>query len=292
MIHKAENVIKSSEFPFAIYDAHGQSDALSDNPYVHKHDSLEVNYIVSGKGYYLYNNQKYELHPGDIYIINNHEYHMAYNEENLFLKVIVFNADLVWNGNQIDYSFLKAFFERGESDRPFLRADEPVAKELVPIILNIEKEWTQKDPGYRMFIKTDLMKLLGIVYRYYESEKRFEHNYSNSSQNHHHAVIRVVDHINAHYWEHLSLEEMADMVHMSKNYFSKLFSETMKMPFSSYVLEKRLNHACILLKTTDNPITDVAVFSGFDTVSYFNKAFKKRYGQSPGFYRTIHKPKA
>lgn len=78
---------------------------------------------------------------------------------------------------------------------------------------------------------------------------------------------------------------MAKIVHMSENYFSSIFREVMQIPFSKYVLEKRLNQAGMLLKTTDLHITAVASQTGFDNISYFNRVFKRKYELSPGKYR-------
>ena len=79
MLRTHSQIIHKTEFPFNIYDAHGLSASQLDNPTIHRHDCLEINYVVSGKGCYLFDEQRYDLHPGDIYIINNQEYHMAYN---------------------------------------------------------------------------------------------------------------------------------------------------------------------------------------------------------------------
>jgi len=288
MIHTKDQVIRESEFPFRIFDAYGKQDSPLETPIVHRHDCLEINYVVSGRGYYLFDDKKYELQAGDIYVINNREYHMAYNTGDLHLIVVVFNADLVWNGSQTDYMYLKAFFERNDKESPFLKADLPVAGEIASLILNIYKEWKEKKPGYRIMVKADLLKILGMIYRHYEEMERFESHRSHPWGNHH-SIIRVVDHINTHFREHLTLKEMAGMVHMSENYFSGIFSETMQMPFSRYVLGKRLQEACVLLKTTDRSITDIALNTGFDSVSYFNKAFKKNYRMSPGMYRANQK---
>ena len=284
MIHRSDFIMKEGEFPFDIFDAYGAKRPIEDNPVIHRHDCLEINYIVSGKGYYLFDDHKYELQPGDIYVINNQEYHMAYNTGDLHLIVIVFNEDLVWNGSQTDYMYLKAFFDRKENDFPFLKAEMSVTSEISSFIMNMYKEWKEKKPGYRILVKADLLKILGLIYRHYEETERFENLRSHPLGNHH-SIIRVVDHINAHYNESIRLKDMAGMVHMSENYFSGIFSETMQVPFSRYILQKRLKEACILLRTTEISVTDIALQTGFESISYFNKAFKKSYGMAPGAYR-------
>ena len=289
MIYAKDDVIQKNEFPFDIFNGNGQNNHLpSEKITVHNHDCLEINYVVHGGGYYLIGNNKYELHTGDICLINNQEYHMAMNTGMLMLKVIVFNADLIWNGSQMDYMYLKAFFERKENYEPFFKAGGDIAEAVTPIIFALDKEWREKKPGYRILIKADLMKMLAMIYRYYQESESFDDQAKPPWKNYH-CVTQAVDYINSHYQERLTLGGMAEMVHMSENYFSTVFREVVQMPFSKYVLEKRLDHACMLLKTTNIHITAVALQSGFENISYFNRVFKKKYGGSPGRYRSDKK---
>ena len=55
---------------------------------------------------------------------------------------------------------------------------------------------------------------------------------------------------------------------------------------STYIIRKRLKHACMLLSTTDNSIIEFALDSGFENVPYFNRTFKKHIGIMPGEYRS------
>lgn len=288
MIRQKDNIIQESEFPFNISDVNGQNDELPmEMRRLHNHDCLEISYVIQGGGQYLVGDKRFELRTGDICIVNNQEYHMMFNA-GMLLKVMVFNIDLVWNGSQMDYMYLKAFFERSEQELPFLKGELPITKAVASVISDIDYEWKEKKPGYRILIKADLLKMLGMIYRYYEETESFCGQKAASWANYH-SVIRVVDYINDNYSRHLTLGEMAEMVHMSENYFSGIFSEVLKMPFSRYVLEKRLSQACILLKTTDRPVIEIALLSGFETISYFNKTFKEKYGCTPGRYRAEYK---
>ena len=64
-----------------------------------------------------------------------------------------------------------------------------------------------------------------------------------------------------------------------------LFKEMMNTTFVGYVNELRLNHAALLLVTTDSPIIEIASKSGFNNLSNFNRAFKMHFGKTPSAYR-------
>ncbi len=289
MIYATDLVISQSEFPFDMFEGSGEPDSTPpEHLKLHNHSCLEINYVSEGEGCYLIGNREYELHPGDICIINNQEYHMAVNHGGLRLKVIVFDPELVWSGSRTDYQYLRAFFERSEGESPFLGAELPITGEITPILFDLEREWQQKKPGYRLLIKADLLTLLARIYRHYVEQDSFGDHISGAFQNHH-SILIAVDYINSHYQEDLTLGQMAELAHMSQHYFSAMFSRIMQMPFSRYVLQRRLTQAGMLLKTTYLPVTEIALHTGFGTVSYFNKVFKKIYGTAPGTYRKEHR---
>ena len=71
----------------------------------------------------------------------------------------------------------------------------------------------------------------------------------------------------------------------SKSYVSHTFKKTFGLSFSAYCNELKLNDAKNLLLITDTPITDIAINTGFNDVSYFVRLFKERYGLSPLQFR-------
>ncbi|MBE5732713.1 MAG: helix-turn-helix transcriptional regulator [Clostridiales bacterium] len=71
----------------------------------------------------------------------------------------------------------------------------------------------------------------------------------------------------------------------SKSYVSHMFKNAFGVSFSAYCNDLKLNDAKNLLLITDTSITDIAMNSGFNDVSYFVRLFKEKYGQSPLQYR-------
>jgi len=86
----------------------------------------------------------------------------------------------------------------------------------------------------------------------------------------------------------ISLNEVASMVYMTRTSFCRFFLTRTKRTFSEYLKELRLNHAASLLTEKDMNISGIAVNSGYNNLSNFNRQFKKRYALSPQDYRQIH----
>jgi two-component system, response regulator YesN len=96
---------------------------------------------------------------------------------------------------------------------------------------------------------------------------------------------KALRYFNAHYSEKIGLESVADEVHLSPSYFSRLFKGEMKMNFSTYLNELRIERSKVLLDDRSISLVEIAGRVGFEDQSYFTKVFKKVTGLSPGAYR-------
>lgn len=79
----------------------------------------------------------------------------------------------------------------------------------------------------------------------------------------------------------LSLSELAFLCNMSLSTFKRQFLKMYGKPPASYFMAKKLERAHHIIKMGKTPISDVAYECGFETVSSFNRAFKKHYGLTP-----------
>lgn len=98
-------------------------------------------------------------------------------------------------------------------------------------------------------------------------------------------IIQASNYIKMHFAEPLSIEDIAASVNLSKYYFIKRFGETMNMTPGQYITKIRLEQAIHLLRNTELTIKDIAVKVGYGDDNYFNKAFRKVVGTSPGEFR-------
>jgi len=85
-----------------------------------------------------------------------------------------------------------------------------------------------------------------------------------------------------------SLEQLADEVGLSASRLAHLFREEVGRSIQSYILERRLMMAAMLIVQTHERISQIAYSVGFGDVSNFNHAFKRRFEMSPRQYRKKH----
>jgi len=100
-----------------------------------------------------------------------------------------------------------------------------------------------------------------------------------------HVIQLALSYIQENYRRELSLREVADYVHMSKNYFSEQFKRRTGLNFIDYVIRLRIHYAKHLLEHTGMRVQDVGLESGFNSPKHFLKLFKRLTGCTPAEYR-------
>ncbi|MCR4658427.1 MAG: helix-turn-helix domain-containing protein [Lachnospiraceae bacterium] len=98
-------------------------------------------------------------------------------------------------------------------------------------------------------------------------------------------VQKAVAYIDDHYNESLKLENVAAYVGLNTSYLSTIFKRELKISFSGYLTQKRIEEACRLLLRSNDSLSDIASQVGFENQSYFSQIFKDHTGMSPKEYR-------
>ena len=99
-------------------------------------------------------------------------------------------------------------------------------------------------------------------------------------------IVRIQTYIDENYGDQsLCLSRISDLFHISESYFSFLFKKTVGVNFSTYLEQIRMTQAKHLLETADIKITDLYVAVGYNNLTSFRRAFKKKYGVAPNALR-------
>ena len=98
-------------------------------------------------------------------------------------------------------------------------------------------------------------------------------------------ILKVKSYIDEHYKDEMSLEQLADLVGMTCTSFSRYFKQRTSKTISEYIIDIRLGHAARMLIDTADSISEICWRTGFNTLSNFNRLFRKRKGCSPTEFR-------
>ena len=99
------------------------------------------------------------------------------------------------------------------------------------------------------------------------------------------AITRAKEFIHQHLTEDLSLGQVAKAVNMSTFYFCKMFKKVTGINFTDYLSRVRIEKSKNLLLNRNLRVSEIAFDVGFQSLTHFNRVFKKILGQSPTQYR-------
>jgi AraC-like DNA-binding protein len=105
---------------------------------------------------------------------------------------------------------------------------------------------------------------------------------------------RAVAYIEANLGSKLAIREMADLVALSKSYFSRAFKQTLGSSPMAYIAVRRVERAKLMMASTGQRLTDIALACGFADQSHLNRYFRRIVGVSPGLWRRVsqYEPRA
>lgn len=102
-----------------------------------------------------------------------------------------------------------------------------------------------------------------------------------------HTFDTMLNYMNTHFSEKLTLKSLADNFDLNPNYCCSLFTKYLGKTFSQYLTELRINEAQSLLRTTNYSLEQIASLTGYSDYFYFSKVFKKQCTYSPKEYRKL-----
>lgn len=254
----------------------------TENGYPHTHDYMELQYIYSGEGRYIIDATPYDVSAGNLLIINpgaEHS-HVVTNRDNPMTILALGLCDVQFT----DMPSGKIVFP-GLS--PVLAADTRLQNHITTIFFHMLAEKEQHFPG-----KYDMMRLylsqilLYIIRAYKEPAEPATSQPSFTSHRKKHVVQTIMDYMEVHYNEKISLDAIAGNMYLSPIYISKIFKEETGSSPIQYLIRIRLHKATVLMKEhPEYSIKKIAEMVGYEDAYHFSKIFKKHMSLTPKEYR-------
>ena len=253
--------------------------------YEHHHTALEITMVLSGSGIYATDESEFSFESGDIFLFGTDERHWIKKLDchTDFLNVH-FEPRFIWSENFGISSgeLIRVFLNRKKNRLNKLDMTKESSMSVKRLIFQMEKELEEKKREHEIMLKVHLVNILIEMIRSFEGQID-ENDFSYNAQALHH-IERSLKYIDSHLSENITLEEIANVAHMSKNYFCRIFKKLNGMSPWDYITVKRIEHAVMLLNTTDLTRLEIAQRCGYNNTSNFYYAFKKVTGKAPGDY--------
>lgn len=234
---------------------------------IHSHYFTEVFIVLSGNGNFIAQKDIFPIEKGDVVIINPYVQHTEISSVEAPLWYLVLGID---NLSLVQHVDQKQYFK-------FHDYTNNLSALLKLVLMEVEDK---KQPAHQIFIKNLSQLILLQIYRDHNFQFTFNKNKSVSKDS-----VIIKDYIDSHFKTDVTLEEIAQQVHLDKYYIIHTFKENFGETPIHYLIKKRIQNAKELLISTDLSISEIAQVNGFSSQSYFNQAFKKEVQMTPMAYR-------
>lgn len=249
---------------------------------MHWHNAVELVYNAAGSCIISVSGSEYSLADGDLLLIPTGEIHeittCSKNGKQYFIQFNISTLDGFGGINDI-----RPFMERTVR---ISRSEEPGLQSSVEMyILQLIREHENKDYAYALSINARIFDIIVLISR---NQLRSFLGGSNSSSKKIaglQQINKAFEYIEKNFPLQVTLKDASNAAGFSEYYFSRLFKEYTGQSFLSYLNTYRIKHAEKLLKSTEMPVLDIAMESGFNSLPTFNRIFKRVKGCSPTFYR-------
>ncbi|MBA4493829.1 helix-turn-helix domain-containing protein [Paenactinomyces guangxiensis] len=273
-----------SMFPLKVYTVdHLDGEVIF---HYHWHPEMELIYMEEGTASLQMGTSLITLKAGEAIFIPSGQLHAAYPVEKtpFRLHAIVFHANLI---NSFTYDTIQTrYIDLISGPHPFfpiiihenIQWMENVLKSIQMII----QQFQRKEPVFELTIKAHLLMLVSEIIKNTRSEDKPKNPHDSVKIN---RIKQVLQYIEQHYSEKISIRELARIIQMSEGHFSRFFKSVVRMTPVEYMNTLRINRAAKLLRETDRRIIDISMDVGFDNPSYFIKIFKQQKKCTPSQFR-------
>lgn len=239
----------------------------------HSHDFAELVFVRNGRGTVTVNGLPYAVSRGDLilYHIGEKHWEESSDQEPLEIQVLAFDRLKVGDlpaGFFVPLAYGHVFTTGEDAPAFFSLFDSLLAESHHNDRINCD------------IISHLAQVILLCLYRLLRKQKDDDPLVSGT-----HVLHQILAYIDRHYKENITLDNIASACFANKYYLSHLFSRIKGYSIGTYILEKRLNEACQLLRTSSLTIKEVAKEVGFNDAAYFGRIFKSRFRQTPLAFR-------
>ena len=269
---------KINNFCCNVHKSSGTSSAKE----MHYHDFFQIYFVTSGTLIHHSEHDDIKLVSGDCFIVPPFFKHYISTEDNspvfysFSFREEFLSADIIQN------KIIKELLDILTPQNTLLKLslEHNKIQQLKNLLEYSLLEFEEQLPGWECSLNGLLSYILILFSRTYSSGAISLFNTDFTMQD-------CIEYINFHYKENINLQELLDKFHFSHSTFLRLFHSNTGKSFRSYLIEKRIEYACKLLRETNKSISAICNECGYWDYSSFYRAFYNKTQISPFKYRSI-----
>lgn len=244
----------------------------------HWQKEIEFAYIREGSASFHVADHSFTAHAGDLVICESGQIHYSdsYQTKN-HLDFLIFDTNVI-----------SSRFQNPHFQHPLITAEKlascGLTEPLQRLLTLVPEELDKKQPYYKDIVTSAIREFWFLLKRNIpQAEKARDGSHRTRLLE---EFQELLDYIDTHYTDDLTLEEASNRMHFSPSHFSKTFKKLMGMNYVTYVNMVRIEHAISLLNEGQQRMIDIALECGFTNIRSFNRVFKEITGYTPTEFST------
>lgn len=248
----------------------------SNNNQLHRHEFVEIFYVVSGSATHVLNEQKAEISSGDVYIIKPSDYHCFKSTDSI---VNFIHRDICISVEE--YTAVCKFLDLPSFEEMLYSSTTLHTKLDMDTIAFLERTFNEftldiNNKSYNRLCRSITTSILLFMSN---NNEQFNRPAMPSW------IQDILDILRSPYLYNKSVSEITKDIPYTKQHICNTFKKYTGQSITEYFLYQRLNYAKYLVLSTDDSISNIANITGFNNTSFFYRSFKKQFNVTPSELR-------
>lgn len=255
---------------------------------IHWHNDLKINLIREGEAVFQVYQKSYRVRTGEGFLLNRNVPHSCSSpgNEHVRYSTILVRPDFLYGdfGSDVERKCFQPFLQNSAIPCIYLTGFDENGKEILQKLNQVEEAFDRKRFCYELKIKGLLCEAFAmILYGHRQELTKFVPANLQELER----LEKMLNYLNMHFTEVISLQDLADQVHLSREVCCRLFKKMTGKTITGYLEEYRVNKSFSLVQSGQYSMTQITEMVGFSNPSRFASAFRKRFGCNPGEYNSV-----
>lgn len=274
----------SYEFPFRL--SYERLSYFETNSFSwHWHPEIELTLVLEGDILYQVNEKVYHLKSGDGLFCNGNMLHTGHrgNSPDCSYLSITFHPRLLYGyrSSVMQNKYMNHILNSSSHSSLSFSPDVEWQSHILECMEHIRCLYDSPSRSVELQIHIALLTIWQEIYDHTEINEKNDNRENRDTQR----IRQIIEYIQQHYAENLTLSQLSDHVHLCPNETCRMFKRCMHQTIFDYLIHYRIEQSLEYIQHTDMSITEISDKVGFATPNYFSRVFKKEIGCTPMKYR-------
>ena len=255
---------------------------------IHWHNDLEINLIREGEAVFQVYQKSYRVRTGEGFLLNRNVPHSCSSpgNEHVRYSTILVRPDFLYGdfGSDVERKCFQPFLQNSAIPCIYLTGFGENGKEILQKLNQVEEAFDRKRFCYELKIKGLLCEAFAMILYGHRQELT---KFVSANLQELERLEKMLNYLNMHFTEVISLQDLADQVHLLREVCCRLFKKMTGKTITGYLEEYRVNKSFSLVQSGQYSMIQITEMVGFSNPSRFASAFRKRFGCNPGEYHFV-----